>query len=116
MEIEQKQSELVEQFVALAKSARGRAAAEIVTHATSHRSLFAFAEILAMPHILEVSPSEFSNACALFSAFLSPFPCLVFLSFALLQRKSGRRRNICAAFCNPNGREEAQAYGNKNEH
>lgn len=55
MEVEIKQAELVEQFVVLARSARGRAAAELITHATSHPSLFAFSELLSLPHILEVS-------------------------------------------------------------
>ncbi|OAE26826.1 hypothetical protein AXG93_215s1240 [Marchantia polymorpha subsp. ruderalis] len=53
MEVEIKQAELVEQFVVLARSARGRAAAELITHATSHPSLFAFSELLSLPHILE---------------------------------------------------------------
>ncbi|MCO5558903.1 hypothetical protein L7F22_012493 [Adiantum nelumboides] len=69
MEIEQKQSELVEQFVALAKTARGRAAAELIVHATSHRSLFAFAELLSMPHVLELQGTEHSNFLDLLRLF-----------------------------------------------
>lgn len=54
LEVEQKQADLVQQFVLLAGSARGRAAAELITHATSHPQLFAFSELLASQHIAEV--------------------------------------------------------------
>jgi hypothetical protein len=54
MEVEQKQADLVQQFVLLAGSARGRAAVELITHATSHPQLFAFSELLSAPHIAEV--------------------------------------------------------------
>lgn len=54
MEVEQKQADLVQQFVLLAGSARGRAAVELITHATSHPQLFAFSELLSSPHIAEV--------------------------------------------------------------
>lgn len=54
MEVEQKQADLVQQFVLLAGSARGRAAVELITHATSHPQLFAFSELLAAQHIAEV--------------------------------------------------------------
>lgn len=54
MEVEMRQAELVEQFVVLGKTARGRAAVELITHATSHPNLYAFSELLALPHILEV--------------------------------------------------------------
>lgn len=42
-----RQAELVQQFVLLAKSARGRGAAELIMHATSDPSLFAFSELLS---------------------------------------------------------------------
>jgi len=54
MEVEQKQGDLVQQFVLLASNARGRAAVELITHATSHPHLFAFSELLSSPHIAEV--------------------------------------------------------------
>lgn len=54
MEVEQKQGDLVQQFVLLAGNARGRAAVELITHATSHPNLFAFSELLSSPHIAEV--------------------------------------------------------------
>jgi hypothetical protein len=54
MEVEQKQADLVHQFVLLARDARGRAAAELITHATSNPQLFAFSELLSCNHIAEV--------------------------------------------------------------
>ncbi|EFJ16970.1 hypothetical protein SELMODRAFT_179250 [Selaginella moellendorffii] len=69
MEVEERQSELVEQFVMLAKSARGRAAAELIAHATSHPSLFAFAELLAMPHIGELQGTEHSSSLDVLKLF-----------------------------------------------
>jgi len=63
MEVEQKQADLVHQFVLLARDARGRAAAELITHATSNPQLFAFSELLSCSHIAEV--------IGLFSVFFS---------------------------------------------
>eukprot|EP00249_Psilotum_nudum_P007196 c20385_g1_i1 orf=120-887(+) len=60
MELEQQQAELVEQFLALGKTARGRAAAELILHATSHPSLFAFSELLSLAHILELQGTDHS--------------------------------------------------------
>ena len=54
MEVEQNQGDVVQQFVSLAATARGRAAVELITHATSHPQLFAFSELLSAPHIAEV--------------------------------------------------------------
>jgi COP9 signalosome complex subunit 7 len=62
MEVEQKQADLVQQFVLLAGSARGRAAVELITHATSHPQLFAFSELLSSPHIAEVSPQFLTSS------------------------------------------------------
>ncbi len=59
MEVEQKQADLVHQFVLLARDARGRAAAELITHATSNPQLFAFSELLSCNHIAEVVPCLF---------------------------------------------------------
>lgn len=44
----------LEAFLLLAKSARGRAAAELVREATSAPGLFVFGELLDMPNIKEV--------------------------------------------------------------
>jgi hypothetical protein len=73
MEVEQKQADLV----LLARDARGRAAAELITHATSNPQLFAFSELLSCSHIAEViglfsvffSYTRFSSCCR---AFHSP--------------------------------------------
>ena len=73
MEVEQKQADLVQQFVLLAGSARGRAAVELITHATSHPQLFAFSELLASPHIAEVRPCL---PTSIFCLPLAPVPAL----------------------------------------
>lgn len=54
MEVEQKQGDVIQQFVLLAATAHGRAVVELITHATSHPQLFAFSELLSAPHIAEV--------------------------------------------------------------
>jgi COP9 signalosome complex subunit 7 len=69
MEVEQKQADLVQQFVLLAGSARGRAAVELITHATSHPQLFAFSELLSAPHIAELKGTEHSSALDLLRLF-----------------------------------------------
>ena len=55
MDIEQKQSELIDHFVKRASAASDAAAlASVLVEATSHPSLFAFSEILALPNLLQV--------------------------------------------------------------
>lgn len=54
MDIEQKQTEFIDQFVKQASSLKGSALASVVTEATSHPSLFAFSEVLAVPNVIEV--------------------------------------------------------------
>lgn len=54
MDIEQKQADLIEQFVKQASSLHGSALAPLVADATSHPSLFAFSEILSVPSVLQV--------------------------------------------------------------
>ncbi|XP_010275430.1 PREDICTED: COP9 signalosome complex subunit 7 isoform X2 [Nelumbo nucifera] len=60
MDIEQKQAELIEHFVKQAKSQKGSALANVIIEATSHSSLFAFSEILAVPNVAELQGSEYS--------------------------------------------------------
>eukprot|EP00246_Nothoceros_aenigmaticus_P015149 TRINITY_DN6156_c0_g1_i1.p1 TRINITY_DN6156_c0_g1~~TRINITY_DN6156_c0_g1_i1.p1 ORF type:complete len:262 (-),score=36.07 TRINITY_DN6156_c0_g1_i1:326-1090(-) len=67
MEVETRQAELVQQFVLLAKSARGRAAAELIMHATSDPSLFAFSELLS--DIKELQGTEHSSYLDLLRLF-----------------------------------------------
>jgi COP9 signalosome complex subunit 7 len=69
MEVEQKQADLVHQFVLLARDARGRAAAELITHATSNPQLFAFSELLSCSHIAELKGTEHSGALDLLRLF-----------------------------------------------
>lgn len=54
MDIEQKQAEHIEFFVKQASLHSGSSLAKVVIEATSHPSLFAFSEILAVPNVLEV--------------------------------------------------------------
>ncbi|KAK7295297.1 hypothetical protein RJT34_18203 [Clitoria ternatea] len=59
MDIEQKQSELIEQFVKQASSApNAPALASALVDATSHPSLFAFSEILALPNLQQLEGTE----------------------------------------------------------
>ncbi|XP_027349815.1 COP9 signalosome complex subunit 7 isoform X6 [Abrus precatorius] len=59
MDIEQKQSELIEHFVKQASSAPNASAlASVLVEATSHPSLFAFSEILALPNLHQLEATE----------------------------------------------------------
>ena len=68
MDIEQKQAELIDHFVKQASDQKGSALGSIIVEATSHPSLFAFSEILAVPTVVEVI------ACSIFDIF---FFCLL---------------------------------------
>lgn len=48
------ESDKIQQYVLLAKSARGRSLAELITQCTSNPGLFAFGELLAHPSVQEV--------------------------------------------------------------
>lgn len=62
MDIEQKQSELIDHFVKQASAASNASAvASVIVEATSHPSLFAFAEILALPSVLQVPLPHFHS-------------------------------------------------------
>lgn len=54
MDIEQRQAELIDAFVKQASTHNGSALATVILDATSHPSLFAFSEILAVPNVVEV--------------------------------------------------------------
>ncbi|KAM7512179.1 hypothetical protein LguiB_011054 [Lonicera macranthoides] len=58
MDIEQKQAEHIEFFVKQASIHSGSSLAKVVIEATSHPSLFAFSEILAIPNVLELQGTE----------------------------------------------------------
>ncbi|XP_011656840.1 COP9 signalosome complex subunit 7 isoform X3 [Cucumis sativus] len=60
MDIEQKQTEFIDHFVKQASSLKGSALGSVVTDATSHPSLFAFSEILAVPNVVELEGTEHS--------------------------------------------------------
>ncbi|RVW32304.1 COP9 signalosome complex subunit 7 [Vitis vinifera] len=53
MDIEQRQAELIDAFVKQASTHNGSALATVILDATSHPSLFAFSEILAVPNVVE---------------------------------------------------------------
>ncbi|XP_010523099.1 PREDICTED: COP9 signalosome complex subunit 7-like isoform X2 [Tarenaya hassleriana] len=54
MDIEQKQAEIIDQFVRRSSTCKGEALASILLEATSHPSLFAFSEIMAVPSVAEL--------------------------------------------------------------
>ncbi|XVF79767.1 hypothetical protein PTKIN_Ptkin15bG0016100 [Pterospermum kingtungense] len=58
MDIEQKQAEVIDHFVKQASALKGSALGPVIVEATSHPSLFAFSEILAVPTVAELEGSE----------------------------------------------------------
>lgn len=58
MDIEQKQAELIEHFVKQASTLKGSSLAPVIIEATSHSSLFAFSEILAVSNVSELEGSD----------------------------------------------------------
>lgn len=71
MDIEQRQSELIDHFVKRASAVSDAAAlASVLVEATSHPSLFAFSEILALPNVLQVPPVSLSRRFFSFSTTL----------------------------------------------
>ncbi|XP_074263143.1 COP9 signalosome complex subunit 7 isoform X1 [Silene latifolia] len=60
MDIEQKQADLVDQFVKQASENKGSSLSSIIVDATSSPSLFAFSEILAVPSVAELEGTEHS--------------------------------------------------------
>ncbi|KAI9094527.1 hypothetical protein K1719_026647 [Acacia pycnantha] len=60
MDIEQKQADFIDHFVKQASASKGLALSTVVVEATSHPSLFAFSEILAVPNVVELEGTEHS--------------------------------------------------------
>ncbi|KAE8660862.1 COP9 signalosome complex subunit 7 [Hibiscus syriacus] len=58
MEIEEKQAELIDQFVKQASAQKGSALGPVIVEATSHPSLFAFSEILDVPTVTELEGTD----------------------------------------------------------
>lgn len=69
MDIEQRQAEHIEYFVKQASAVKGSALTTVIVDATSHPSLFAFSEILAVPNILEVCNPPLDPCAAYFYAY-----------------------------------------------
>ncbi|KAK1327043.1 COP9 signalosome complex subunit 7 [Acorus calamus] len=61
MDIEQKQAELIEQYVKRAETLTGPSLAGLIVEATSHPSLFAFAEILSVPNLSKIEGTQYSR-------------------------------------------------------
>lgn len=87
MDIEQNQADFIDHFVKQASSAKGSALASVVVEATSHPSLFAFSEILAVPNVVEV-PTHPNALEFLLSTF---FPKFLFCFDALRMVGLGKR-------------------------
>ncbi|QCD85760.1 COP9 signalosome complex subunit 7 [Vigna unguiculata] len=74
MDIEQRQSELIDHFVKRASAVSDAAAlASVLVEATSHPSLFAFSEILALPNVLQVPAVSLSVFLLVFHNFVVGF-------------------------------------------
>ncbi|XP_065859151.1 COP9 signalosome complex subunit 7 isoform X1 [Euphorbia lathyris] len=58
MDIEQKQAELIDHFVKQTSPLKGSNLGPVIIEATSHPSLFAFSEILAVPSVSELEGTE----------------------------------------------------------
>ena len=54
MGAEQRETQAIEQFVKRASDLEGSSLVDLIIQATSHSSLFAFSEILAVPSVVEV--------------------------------------------------------------
>ncbi|GFS35574.1 proteasome component (PCI) domain protein [Actinidia rufa] len=54
MDIDEKQAEHIDYFVKQASTHNDASLSNVVVEATSHPSLFAFSEILAVPNVIEV--------------------------------------------------------------
>ncbi|KAL6183467.1 hypothetical protein ACLB2K_044878 [Fragaria x ananassa] len=60
MEIEQKQAQLIDHFVKQASTLQGSSLVSLIVQVTSHNSLFAFSEILAVPNVLQLQGTEYA--------------------------------------------------------
>ncbi|XP_024174143.1 COP9 signalosome complex subunit 7 isoform X1 [Rosa chinensis] len=60
MEIEQKQAQLIDHFVKQASTLQGSSLVSLIVQLTSHNSLFAFSEILAVPNVLQLQGTEYA--------------------------------------------------------
>ncbi|KAL5748422.1 hypothetical protein ACOSP7_025464 [Xanthoceras sorbifolium] len=70
-EIEEKQKQLIEQYVKEASTLKDSSLANLIVDATSHPSLFAFSEILAVPNLLQLKGTENSAYIDLLRLFAS---------------------------------------------
>ncbi|XP_028554164.1 COP9 signalosome complex subunit 7-like [Dendrobium catenatum] len=69
MDIEQQQSEVLQQFVKQAGNLEGASLAALLIEATSHPSLFAFSEILSVPNLSTLEGTQYSSSLDLLRLF-----------------------------------------------
>ncbi|XP_065857466.1 COP9 signalosome complex subunit 7-like isoform X2 [Euphorbia lathyris] len=69
MEIEQLQSQLIQDFVQQASTLSASSVASLILQATSHPSLFSFSEILSLPNLLQLEGTDNSAYLALLRLF-----------------------------------------------
>ncbi|KAL0429128.1 UNVERIFIED_CONTAM: COP9 signalosome complex subunit [Sesamum radiatum] len=69
MDIEQKQAEHIAYFLKQASNLKGSALSTVIVEATSHPSLFAFSEIIAVSNVLELEGTESSASLDLLRMF-----------------------------------------------
>ncbi|XP_003631371.2 COP9 signalosome complex subunit 7 isoform X2 [Vitis vinifera] len=60
MGAEQRETQAIEQFVKRASDLEGSSLVDLIIQATSHSSLFAFSEILAVPSVVELHGTQYS--------------------------------------------------------
>ena len=91
MDIEQRQAELIDSFVKQASTHNGSALATVIVEATSHPSLFAFSEILAVPNVVEV--------CIVFFFFFVPLDSdLKLIRVCPMRTSLGKLGKVCRVF------------------
>lgn len=83
MDIEEKQAEHIAHFVQQASVLKGPSLSKLIVDATSHPSLFAFSEILALPNILQVF--FFSSIITSFYCYFCSVVILSCLNFLMCQ-------------------------------
>ncbi|KAM0934252.1 putative proteasome component (PCI) domain-containing protein [Dioscorea sansibarensis] len=69
MDIEQRQTEIIDHFVKQAEVMEGASLSALVLEATSHPSLFAFSEILSSPNVHKLHGTRYSSSLDLLRLF-----------------------------------------------
>ncbi|XP_072958410.1 COP9 signalosome complex subunit 7 isoform X2 [Typha angustifolia] len=69
MDIERKQSELIDHFVKQSSTLEGQQLSNLILEATSHPSLFAFSEIISTPNLAKLEGTQYSSSLDLLRLF-----------------------------------------------